>query len=90
MSQRAFDSSYTAVTKDGGEWLAERTGIKLIGIDYLSVAHYADLIGPHIAILSKVILHSASLAAAGNMYTSSISWHLDCRTAMHFERSLQV
>ncbi len=54
MTQTAFDPSYTAVTKDGAEWIVKRGDIRLVGIDYISVAHYADLIGPHIALLTDV------------------------------------
>ncbi|KZV41177.1 hypothetical protein F511_10311 [Dorcoceras hygrometricum] len=38
MRKKEFDSSYTGLTTDGAEWLARNTNIKLIGIDYLSVA----------------------------------------------------
>ena len=54
MTQTAFDPSYTAVTKDGAEWIVKRGDIRLVGIDYISVAHYADLTGPHIALLTAV------------------------------------
>ncbi|CAL5221116.1 g3250 [Coccomyxa viridis] len=56
MTQTAFDPSYTAVTKDGAEWIVKRGDIRLVGIDYISVAHYADLIGPHIALLTDEII----------------------------------
>ncbi len=54
MTQTKFEPSYTAVTKDGAEWIVAHPSIRLVGIDYLSVAHYADLIGPHIVLLSDV------------------------------------
>ena len=54
MTQTAFDPSYTAVTKDGAEWIVKRGDIRLVGIDYISVAHYADLTGPHVALLTEV------------------------------------
>ena len=54
MKLTAFEPSYTALTKDGAEWLVEHTGLKFVGIDYLSVAHFADLVGPHVALLSQV------------------------------------
>jgi arylformamidase len=41
-----FDESYVAVTADGARWLVEH-GIRLIGVDYLSVAPYSDLTTPH-------------------------------------------
>ena len=54
MTQTKFEPTYTAVTKDGAEWIVAHPKIRLVGIDYLSIAHYADLIGPHIVLLSKV------------------------------------
>lgn len=54
MHQRAFDSSWTAFTAGGARWLVDHTDIRLIGIDYLSVATMADLTGPHDIILGAV------------------------------------
>ena len=54
MTQTAFEPSYTGVTKDGAEWIVKRGDIRLVGIDYLSVALYEDLIGPHVALLTDV------------------------------------
>ncbi|MBN1305817.1 MAG: cyclase family protein [Anaerolineales bacterium] len=36
-----FQTDYTAVVKDGAEWLVTR-GIRLVGIDYLSIAPFKD------------------------------------------------
>ncbi|KAH0673769.1 hypothetical protein KY290_026003 [Solanum tuberosum] len=38
MYKKEFDSSYSAFTSDGAEYLAQNTDIKLVGVDYLSVA----------------------------------------------------
>ncbi|MCD7462998.1 hypothetical protein HAX54_049763 [Datura stramonium] len=38
MYKKEFDSSYTAFTSDGAEYLVQNTDIKLVGVDYLSVA----------------------------------------------------
>lgn len=54
MHQRAFDSSWTAFTADGAQWLVANTDIRLIGVDYVSIATYADATGPHDAILGAV------------------------------------
>ncbi|XP_050365897.1 cyclase-like protein 2 [Argentina anserina] len=51
MFQKEFDSSYVGFMKDGARWLVENTDIKLIGIDYLSVAAYDDLIPSHLVLL---------------------------------------
>ncbi|XP_022869355.1 uncharacterized protein LOC111388782 [Olea europaea var. sylvestris] len=42
MYQEEFDSSYTGFQKDGAEWLVKNTDIKLIGLDYLSIAVKPD------------------------------------------------
>ncbi|KAJ4964004.1 hypothetical protein NE237_023943 [Protea cynaroides] len=47
MWKKEFDTSYVGFMKDGAKWLVENTDIKLVGIDYLSVAAYDDLISAH-------------------------------------------
>ena len=64
MTQTAFEPSYTGVTKDGAEWIVKRGDIRLVGIDYLSVALYEDLIGPHIALLTDVSFSSQDPSTA--------------------------
>jgi hypothetical protein len=55
LAQTPFDSSYTAMTLDGVQWLVqERSSVKLVGIDALSIAVFDDLIGPHEALLEQV------------------------------------
>lgn len=54
MEQTAFDDSYTAFTADGARWLTARTGVRLVGIDALSIAVFADLPGPHEVLLGAV------------------------------------
>ncbi|XXG44482.1 hypothetical protein AAC387_Pa01g4275 [Persea americana] len=57
MWKRKFDSSYVGFTKDGSQWLVENTDIKLVGLDYLSVAAYDDLAPTHLVFLkSKEII----------------------------------
>ncbi|XP_042507223.1 cyclase-like protein 2 [Macadamia integrifolia] len=55
---KKFDSSYVGFMKDGAKWLVENTDIKLVGIDYLSVAAYDDLVPAHLVFLEgrEVIL----------------------------------
>ncbi|KAK8914367.1 hypothetical protein KSP39_PZI024015 [Platanthera zijinensis] len=61
MWKKEFDTSYVGFTKDGAEWLVNNTDIKLVGIDYLSIAAYDDLVFPHLAFLEnrEVILVEA-------------------------------
>ncbi|GAB4852895.1 Cyclase-like protein 2 [Ancistrocladus abbreviatus] len=51
MFKREFDSSYVGFMKDGAQWLVDNTDIKLVGIDYLSVAAYDHLIPSHLVFL---------------------------------------
>ncbi len=37
----AFRDDYVALSKDGAQWLVDR-GVKLVGIDYLSIAPFTD------------------------------------------------
>ncbi|GAB2291698.1 Cyclase-like protein 2 [Dionaea muscipula] len=53
MFKKEFDSSYTGFMKDGAQWLVDNTDIKLVGIDYLSVAAYEDLISAHLVFLES-------------------------------------
>ncbi|XP_062022119.1 cyclase-like protein 2 isoform X2 [Rosa rugosa] len=53
MFKNQFDTSYVGFMKDGAEWLVENTDIKLVGIDYLSVAAFDDLITSHLVFLES-------------------------------------
>lgn len=44
---KKFDTSYVGFKADGAKWLVENTDIKLVGIDYLSVAAFDDIISAH-------------------------------------------
>ncbi|WCJ17801.1 Cyclase family protein [Euphorbia peplus] len=51
MYKKEFDSSYTGFKADGAKWLVENTDIRLVGLDYLSVAAYLDLAPTHLHFL---------------------------------------
>ncbi|EPS59800.1 hypothetical protein M569_15006 [Genlisea aurea] len=51
MYKKEFDTSYVGFMKDGAQWLKDNTDIKLVGIDYLSVAAYDDLLPSHLVFL---------------------------------------
>ncbi|KFK30161.1 hypothetical protein AALP_AA7G225100 [Arabis alpina] len=51
MFKKAFDTSYVGFMKDGAQWLVDNTDIKLVGLDYLSVAAYDDLGPSHLVFL---------------------------------------
>ncbi|CAN1276704.1 Cyclase-like protein 2 [Linum perenne] len=56
MFKKQFDSSYVGFTKDGAQWLVDNTDIKFVGVDYLSVAAWTDLIPAH-----HVFLHGKEI-----------------------------
>ncbi|KDP47136.1 hypothetical protein JCGZ_22132 [Jatropha curcas] len=51
MFKPQFDTSYVGFTRDGAKWLVENTDVKMVGIDYLSVAAWTDLIPSHLVFL---------------------------------------
>ena len=51
MHQSEFITDYTALTADAAEWLVNETSVDLIGIDYLSIAPYSDLVTTHVNLL---------------------------------------
>ncbi|KAK9806279.1 hypothetical protein WJX72_008411 [[Myrmecia] bisecta] len=52
----AFDPSYTAMDKEGAEWLVGHTDVQLVGIDYVSIAVFEDQTGPHRVLLGEGII----------------------------------
>jgi kynurenine formamidase len=50
---REFDTSFVGFMKDGAQWLVDNTDIKLVGLDYLSVAAFDDLIPAHLVFLKS-------------------------------------
>uniref|UniRef100_A0A1D1Y8U0 Kynurenine formamidase n=1 Tax=Anthurium amnicola TaxID=1678845 RepID=A0A1D1Y8U0_9ARAE len=53
MFKKEFDTSYVGFMKDGAQWLVDNTDIKLVGLDYLSVAAFGDLIPTHLVFLKN-------------------------------------
>ncbi|KAJ9175267.1 hypothetical protein P3X46_013838 [Hevea brasiliensis] len=53
MFKKEFDSSYVGFLSDGAKWLVQNTDIKLVGLDYLSVAAYTDLVQTHRVLLKS-------------------------------------
>ncbi|KAF3326052.1 Kynurenine formamidase [Carex littledalei] len=53
MWKKEFDTSYVGFMRDGAQWLVDNTDIKLVGIDYLSVAAFDDLIPSHLVFLES-------------------------------------
>ncbi|MED6144612.1 Cyclase-like protein 2 [Stylosanthes scabra] len=53
MFKKGFDASYAGFKEDGAKWLVENSDIKLVGVDYLSVAAYDDLVPSRVAFLES-------------------------------------
>ncbi|KAH7672282.1 Arylformamidase protein [Dioscorea alata] len=53
MWKKEFDSTYVGFMKDGAQWLIDNTDIKLVGLDYVSVAAYDDLKSAHLVFLKS-------------------------------------
>ncbi|KAL2939332.1 Cyclase-like protein 2 [Bienertia sinuspersici] len=53
MFKKEFDSSYVGFMEDGAQWVVDNTDIKLVGIDYLSVAAFDDLAPSHLVFLES-------------------------------------
>jgi len=53
--ESTFQTEFVAITEDGAEWLVER-GIKLVGVDYLSVAPYGDSVPTHTVLLKAGVV----------------------------------
>jgi arylformamidase len=59
-----YARDFVGISVDGAEWLV-RTGVKLVGIDYLSIAPYKQSLPTHQALLKPgiVILEGVDLSA---------------------------
>jgi arylformamidase len=64
-SSHKFSENYVGLTKDGAKWVVDN-GIRLIGIDYLSVAKYKDANEVHKILLGNdlIILEGLDLSHA--------------------------
>ena len=61
--EKQFRKDFVAVSQDGAEWLVAH-GVKLVGVDYLSVAAFEDPFQTHLALLEAgvVILEGLDLS----------------------------
>jgi arylformamidase len=53
--ESTFQTDFVAITEDGAQWLVER-GVRLIGVDYLSVAPYGDSVPTHTVLLKAGVV----------------------------------
>ena len=54
-SKGGFWEEYVGVTDAGARWLVQR-GVRLVGIDYLSISSYEDLMPPHRTLLGAGVI----------------------------------
>ena len=59
-----FRTDYVGVDRSGADWLVGR-GVQLVGVDYMSVAPFADTITPHNSLLGAGIIIVENLNLAG-------------------------
>ena len=63
LGQDHFSKDFVAISKDAANYMVRR-GVKLVGIDYLSIAPFEDSINPHVSFLKNntVILEGLDLS----------------------------
>jgi arylformamidase len=59
-----FFEDYVGVTEDGAQWLIDR-GVRLVGMDYLSVAPYHDTVAVHQILLREGVILVEGLNLSG-------------------------
>ena len=64
--ERKFDEDFVAITEDGARWLVAR-GVRLVGVDSLSVGPYADTVPTHQILLCAgvVVVEGLDLSGVG-------------------------
>jgi arylformamidase len=62
--EREFSEDFVAITEDGAEWLAAR-GVRLVGVDYLSVAPFDEEAPTHRTLLNTGVIPVESLNLHG-------------------------
>lgn len=62
--EEEFWTDYVGITDDGAQWLIEQ-GVRLVGIDYLSVAPFDELVAPHRTLLGAGLIVVEGLDLSG-------------------------
>ena len=62
--EREFSEDFVAITEDGARWLAAR-GVRLVGVDYLSVAPFDEEAPTHETLLSAGVIPVEGLNLSG-------------------------
>ena len=64
VSERGFGEDYVALSEDGAEWLV-RAGVRLVGIDALSIQRFGEPPGTHTTLLAAGVVVLEGLDLAG-------------------------
>uniref|UniRef100_A0A453NPL4 Cyclase n=6 Tax=Triticinae TaxID=1648030 RepID=A0A453NPL4_AEGTS len=75
MWKAAGDMSYVGFTEDGAQWLVDNTDIKLVGIDYISVAAFDHLISAHVAFFKNADIILVEALKLDNVKTGLYMLH---------------
>ena len=75
MWKAAGDMSYVGFTEDGARWLVDNTDIKLVGIDYISVAAFDHLISAHVAFFKNADIILVEALKLDNVKTGLYTLH---------------
>lgn len=60
----SFQKNYVGLTSDGASWVAKR-GLELVGIDYLSIARFKEVVDVHQILLKKKVVILEGLDLSG-------------------------
>uniref|UniRef100_A0A8R7QQA9 Kynurenine formamidase n=1 Tax=Triticum urartu TaxID=4572 RepID=A0A8R7QQA9_TRIUA len=75
MWKQGGDMSFVGFTEDGAQWLVDNTDIKLVGIDYISVASFDHLITAHVAFLKNADIIPVEVLKLDNINTGLYMLH---------------
>jgi arylformamidase len=64
LGEDGFFESYVGISQDGAQWLVDR-GVRLVGIDYLSVAPFFDTVSVHQILLRAGVVLVEGLNLSG-------------------------
>ncbi|VAI56820.1 unnamed protein product [Triticum turgidum subsp. durum] len=75
MWKQGGDMSFVGFTEDGAQWLVDNTDIKLVGIDYISVASFDHLITAHVAFFKNADIIPVEALKLDNINTGLYMLH---------------
>jgi len=73
--KKGGDMSYVGFTEDGAQWLVDNTDIKLVGLDYLSVASLDHAASAHIVFFKNADIILVEFLKLDNIKTGIYMLH---------------